>query len=51
MNKRNIKNETISPMGCPKCVGGIIMKQIRIADFMPEPCDCSVEHWFKGLKH
>jgi len=36
---------------CPKCIKGIIMKQISIGEFIPEECECMVSHWFEGLKH
>ena len=37
-------------MGCNKCINGVIMKQISLAEFVPEPCDCVVEDWFKSLR-
>ncbi len=37
-------------MKCNKCVNGVIMKQIAVAEYIPEPCDCVMEEWFKGLK-
>jgi len=27
------------------------MKQISIGEFTPIECDCSVAHWFKGIKN
>jgi len=37
-------------MKCIKCVNGVIMKQIRLAEFVPEECDCVIKGWFKSLK-
>ena len=37
-------------MKCTKCEKGVIMKQIAIADYDMEPCECVIEHWFQGLK-
>tara|TARA_R100000152_G_C6661845_1_gene100536 strand:- start:265 stop:387 length:123 start_codon:yes stop_codon:yes gene_type:complete len=37
-------------MKCNKCINGVIMKQIALAEFIPEPCDCVVKNWFDGLK-
>ena len=37
-------------MACNKCINVVIMKQIQLAEFVPEPCDCVIEDWFKTLK-
>jgi len=44
-------------MKCDKCINGVIMKQIAIAEYEPIPCDCVIkEHerryanWFKIVK-
>lgn len=37
-------------MKCKKCIKGVIMKQISIGEYTPIECDCSVAHWFKGIK-
>jgi len=44
-------------MKCKKCIHGVIMKQIAIAEFIPEPCDCVIKHeeklyeeWFNNLR-
>jgi hypothetical protein len=36
-------------MKCNKCIKGVIMKQVALAEYIPEPCTCMVEKWFKGL--
>jgi len=40
-----------------KCINGIIMKQIAVADWVSYPCDCVIEKelkqyedWFKIVK-
>lgn len=44
-------------MKCKKCIKGIIMKQISLAEFTPIPCECRIEHemsrydkWFKNVQ-
>ncbi|SVD07145.1 uncharacterized protein METZ01_LOCUS359999 [marine metagenome] len=37
-------------MRCNKCIKGIIMKQIAIAEFIPMQCECVVEQWFEDVK-
>jgi len=50
------KIEVIKMNKC-KCINGIIMKQIAIADWVSYPCDCSIEKelkqyedWFEIVK-
>ena len=42
---------------CKKCIKGIIMKQIAIGEYIPEPCDCYIKEeckryggWFNNVK-
>ena len=44
------ENEREMKMKCTKCVKGVIMKQIAIADYDMEPCECVIDEWFRGLK-
>jgi hypothetical protein len=37
-------------MKCNKCINGVIMKQVAIADWNPEPCSCHIEKWFRIVK-
>ena len=37
-------------MKCKKCIEGVIMKQIAIADFEPIPCECVIENWFNSMR-
>ncbi len=37
-------------MKCKKCIKGIIMKQVAVAEYIPEQCDCIVSQWFTEVK-
>ncbi len=38
-------------MKCDKCVDGVIMKQISVAEYIPIECDCIISKWFESLRH
>jgi hypothetical protein len=50
MINMNKENKIISNKACINCEGGVIMKQLRVADFEAMPCDCAINDWFNGLK-
>ena len=42
---------------CEKCINGVIMKQIAVAEYIPEHCECVIKEeewkqkeWFKMIK-
>ena len=44
-------------MKCKKCKDGVIMKQIAIAEYIPEPCICVMkaeekryDKWFNNVR-
>jgi len=44
-------------MKCNKCIKGVIMKQIALGEYIPEPCSCIIKQeekryakWFNNVR-